>query len=157
MLRPASSLVAVLLLTSTARAEDIPAKKELPLPPPLNLGTESLQRRTAKALSAHLDRLKLYPVQAKGAGGTVVVKFRLADDRRLLESSVVTPACSDVFNKAALDLIQRAAPFPPLPYDNGWYTVKIVFEPRDERSKAPTDCPSPTRQLERPRQPRRPE
>ncbi|MGO4714918.1 energy transducer TonB family protein [Bradyrhizobium sp. 2TAF24] len=155
-----SYLTIAVLLASAARAEDVLTKTDLPLPPPLELGSprdkaEAPRNNAAAAVVAavvaHIDRFKQYPADAQGATGTVIVGFRLDASGRLLESSVVTPTCSDALNKAALATIRRAAPFPPAASYADEYTLPIVFLTRAGETM-PAGCLSPadkTRHLER--------
>jgi len=154
-----SPLAAVLLFASTAWADDVPAPKSLPLPPPLDLGSPRDKAEAprniaaaAVAVAAHIERFKQYPADARGAIGTVLVKFRLDESGRLLESSIATPTCSDALNKGALAAIRRAAPFPPGPHNEDGYEVAMVFRAIGDRPPMSADCHPPVdnvRQLER--------
>jgi len=156
MLRLLSCLTATILLASAARAENVPTGNELPLSAPLDHDTpqdetEARAKKAAAAVKARIERFKLYPLDATGEGGTVVVKFRLDGHGRLLESSIVTPNCSENLNKGALAILRWAAPFPPSDYYADGYTLPIVFEPRSEGHPIPPGCLPPPEKAKHPK------
>jgi TonB family protein len=66
-----------------------------------------------------LERNKRYPAQAQGAGLQDVVYVHIIVDRsgRLLAAAVTRSKHFSLLDRAALDLVKRAAPLPPLPDD----------------------------------------
>ena len=68
-------------------------------------------------LSAHLNRKKRYPSEAKKARqqGVVTVRFTVLADGRISASSIRTSSGHDLLDQATLDLMQRVAPLPKFP------------------------------------------
>jgi protein TonB len=63
----------------------------------------------------HLQRFKRYPSSARGAQGTVVVRFVLNREGAVIESAVTKSSGNDVLDREALEILRRASPFPPFP------------------------------------------
>jgi protein TonB len=63
----------------------------------------------------HLQRFKRYPSSARGAQGTVVVRFVLSRAGAVIESAVTKSSGNDVLDREALKILRRASPFPPFP------------------------------------------
>ena len=66
---------------------------------------------------AHLSRYRVYPPEARSSGVTGVarVRFALARDGRVLSASLAGGSGEQILDRAAIDMVQRAAPFPPFP------------------------------------------
>ena len=63
----------------------------------------------------HLQRFKRYPSSARGAQGTVVVRFVLNRAGAVIESAVTQSSGNDVLDREALEILRRASPFPSFP------------------------------------------
>ncbi len=63
----------------------------------------------------HLQRFKRYPVSARGAQGTAVVRFVLNRAGVVTESAVSKSSGNAVLDREALEILRRASPFPPFP------------------------------------------
>jgi periplasmic protein TonB len=63
----------------------------------------------------HLQRFKRYPSSARGAQGTVVVRFVLNRAGAVIESAVTKSSGNDVLDREVLEILRRASPFPPFP------------------------------------------
>jgi periplasmic protein TonB len=63
----------------------------------------------------HLQRFKRYPSSARGAQGTVVVRFVLNRAGAVIESAVTKSSGNGVLDREALEILRRASPFPPFP------------------------------------------
>ena len=63
----------------------------------------------------HLQRFKRYPSAARGAHGTVVVRFVLDRAGAVSESAVTKSSGNDALDREALEILRRASPFPPFP------------------------------------------
>jgi protein TonB len=63
----------------------------------------------------HLQRFKRYPSSARGAQGTVVLRFVLNRAGTVIESAVTKSSGSDVLDREALETLRRASPFPAFP------------------------------------------
>jgi protein TonB len=89
--------------------------------------------RFASRLLGQLNRYKQYPEQARRRGqtGVATLRFTLDRDGRLLDYSLVSSSGHDVLDEEVLDLVQRAAPYPPLPPEieaaTHSFTVPINF------------------------------
>jgi protein TonB len=74
---------------------------------------------SAKAYNAlvfgHMQRFKRYPASARGASGTVVVRFELDRTGAVIGSAVTKSSGKLTLDQEALDLLKRASPFPPFP------------------------------------------
>lgn len=71
----------------------------------------------AKSVMAHLGRHKRYPREARAEGreGEVMVAIAIGRDGRVLARSLHRSGGAPVLDRAALDLVDRAAPLPALP------------------------------------------
>jgi periplasmic protein TonB len=63
----------------------------------------------------HLQRYKRYPSSARGASGTVVVRFALNRQGDVVSSGITKSSGNEVLDEEALAILRRASPFPPLP------------------------------------------
>jgi protein TonB len=63
----------------------------------------------------HLQRFKRYPREARGVSGTTVVRFVLNRAGEVAESAVTKSSGNAVLDHEALEILQRASPFPPFP------------------------------------------
>lgn len=63
----------------------------------------------------HMQRFKRYPLSARGAAGTAVVRFELNRAGEVVDSKVTKSSGNAVLDEAALDLLRRASPFPAFP------------------------------------------
>ena len=63
----------------------------------------------------HLQRFKHYPRAARGAHGTVLVRFDLNRKGDVIASKVTRSSGNRVLDREALAILRRANPFPPFP------------------------------------------
>lgn len=63
----------------------------------------------------HLQRFRRYPRAARGAQGTVVVRFELNRKGYVIASRVTKSSGNRVLDREALAILRRASPFPPFP------------------------------------------
>ena len=63
----------------------------------------------------HLQRFKRYPSSARGAQGTVVVRFVLSRAGAVIDSAVTKSSGNDALDREALQILRRASPFPAFP------------------------------------------
>jgi periplasmic protein TonB len=66
-------------------------------------------------LVARLARLQRYPPQARGVQGVVSLAFSIDRRGNIVSSRIVKSSGAALLDAEALDLIKRAAPFPPPP------------------------------------------
>jgi protein TonB len=66
---------------------------------------------------AHLSRHRVYPLEASSRGitGVATVRFALASDGRVLSSALARTSGAGVLDEAAVAMVRRASPFPPIP------------------------------------------
>ena len=78
-------------------------------------------------ISAHLERNKRYPREAKAAGeqGTPVVRFSVDRRGRVTAIAIATSSGHDKLDRATLDLLRRVSPLPAMPKAMGRDSVTI--------------------------------
>jgi protein TonB len=66
---------------------------------------------------AHLQRYRIYPDQARAAGitGVSTVRFTLGAGGNVISVSLAGSSGQGVLDQAALAMVKRASPFPPIP------------------------------------------
>jgi periplasmic protein TonB len=64
---------------------------------------------------AHLDRHKRYPATASVDGAEVLVKLTIDESGHIVSSSIVRGSGYEMFDDAALSMIQRSDPVPRPP------------------------------------------
>lgn len=66
---------------------------------------------------AHLQRYKSYPAAAKSAGirGIATVRFSLSASGTVISAALARSSGAGVLDQAALAMVRRASPFPPIP------------------------------------------
>ncbi len=74
----------------------------------------------AKALGIYLGKVNSFVQRAKinprsRVTGTVIMRFTIGTDGSLLSKEVATSSGSKVLDEAAVNALDRAAPFPPIP------------------------------------------
>jgi protein TonB len=74
-----------------------------------------------------LETAKRYPRMARKMGieGTAVVRFKLKPEGGVEAVELVDSSGSAILDKASLETVRAAAPFP---YKEGWLKVGIVFK-----------------------------
>jgi len=106
------------------KQEDKPkAEVQPPAPetraPPKAERVDQFSQASANAYNAlvfgHMQRFKRYPLSARGAAGTVVVRFELNRAGEVVDRKVTRSSGNAVLDEAALDLLRRASPFPAFP------------------------------------------
>ena len=87
--------------------------------PPKTERLGQFMEASARAYNAlvfgHMQRFKRYPASARGASGTVLVRFELNRAGGVIGSAVTKSSGNAVLDQEALDLLRRASPFPPFP------------------------------------------
>ena len=79
-------------------------------------GTANTSSYQAEVL-AHLQRYRVYPAEAKSHGitGTAMVRFALALSGSVISASLGRGSGAAILDEAALSMVRRASPFPPIP------------------------------------------
>ena len=80
-------------------------------------------------VSAHLERNKRYPREARREGqqGTPSVRFSVDRRGRVRDVSIVTSSGHELLDEATLSLLQRVSPLPPMPRAMGRESVTITL------------------------------
>lgn len=94
-----------------------PAPETRALPKAERLGqfSEAASNAYLARVAGHLKRFIRYPMEARGASGTVLVRFELNRDGEVIGSEVKKSSGSAILDHAALAILQRASPFPSFP------------------------------------------
>lgn len=71
-------------------------------------------------------RIHRFPMPERIAQASARVRFRIAPDGRLAALSIAESSNSPQFDQFAMNVIRKAAPFPPTPDDSG-FTAEIVI------------------------------
>lgn len=97
----------------------VPPPQPLREPPSHALGADLPSIDYVKQVAAFINRVKSYPEKARAAGqqGTAVVRFTIARSGQVGSVTLVRSSGSEALDEAALALVRRAAPFPPLQAD----------------------------------------
>jgi len=79
-------------------------------------GTANVSSYQAQVL-AHLQRYRSYPAAAKNAGirGIATVRFSLSASGAVISASLARGSGAAVLDEAAVAMVRRASPFPPIP------------------------------------------
>jgi protein TonB len=83
--------------------------------------TEERGRANASAyqakLAAHLRRFRTFPAEAreKGISGTAIVRFTVASSGAVTAASLAKSSGAGILDQAAVAMVRRASPFPPMP------------------------------------------
>ena len=84
--------------------------------------------RYEELLYAWMEKHKQYPMlaQRRGLEGAGVVRVRIARDGHLLENAIVRSTGDATLDRAALDMVRRADPFPGVPADYDGESFEFV-------------------------------
>ena len=105
---PSAQSVASARISDVAAAPDSAPGREEDAPP-------AALHSWRQALIAQIERHKRFPENAAGRSGVATIAFDLDAGGRLTGVRLVTSSGSRALDQAALDLIQRAQPFPAPP------------------------------------------
>jgi periplasmic protein TonB len=80
-----------------------------------------------RKLTGILAHNKRYPPEAvsRGEHGTVIVSFTLDREGQLIDSQVKQTSGSAILDQAAIELVKRSQPFPPLPSDYSGARIQL--------------------------------
>jgi periplasmic protein TonB len=94
-----------------------PAPEDRALPREEHVGkfTQAGSNAYNSLVLGHLRRFMRYPKEAHSARGKVGVRFVLNRAGEIIESSVTKSSGKDVLDRAALEILHRASPFPKFP------------------------------------------
>jgi protein TonB len=94
-----------------------PAPETRAPPPTQHVGrfTQAGSNAYNALILGHLQRFKRYPRAAKGAVGTVTVRFVLDRAGEVMKTEVTKSSGNSVLDEEALAILHRASPFPPFP------------------------------------------
>lgn len=119
-----------------AAAEPVVVASASPAPP----APDDLNSALALQVASQLEHYKFYPRAARRdrIEGTALLRFSLDRDGRLLARELVTSSGHAILDRAALDLLARAAPYPALPHDAALERIELTL-PVDYRLVAAVD------------------
>jgi TonB family protein len=82
---------------------------------------------TLSLIIRKIEAAKRYPRMARKMGieGTAIVRFKLRPEGQVEAVEIVDSSGSEILDKASLETVRAAAPFP---YKEGWLKVGIVFK-----------------------------
>jgi protein TonB len=105
------------MTTAPPASEARPADAATAPAPGLSALAARAQASWHKSLSAHINRYKRYPNEARARKieGAVSIEFTLDRHGNILGSRVVKSSGSSLFDQEALAMLQRAAPLPAPP------------------------------------------
>ena len=101
--------------------------------PEIDLAGDALQS-FARAVRRKIESSKKYPVSAQTAGieGRTSVKMTILKDGRLRKAEVMKSSGYEILDRAALQSVRDAAPFPPIPQkvrrDELEMSITLVFK-----------------------------
>jgi periplasmic protein TonB len=80
-------------------------------------------------LEAHLQKFHKYPrsAQRRNVEGTVLLRFRMDRNGKVLSYSIERTSEHEVLDEAALAMIERAQPLPPLPDDVPGESIELII------------------------------
>jgi protein TonB len=119
-----------------APPSNIPPAPATTAPPRQHQATAAETNAWHKGIFAQIQRYKDYPASARARGEKGVVQVAFAIDRqgRVIASSVAQASGFASLDRAAMDTIQKAQPFPPPPVDlqgdEFKFTVPVSFSIR---------------------------
>jgi len=122
----------------TAQSDRVPAQTQMAAisPAPSNTPTKRDYSWLSEAILRRVEELKRYPASARvdRAEGKVVVKAVINEDGNLGEVEVFQSSGHPTLDKAAVDTMRQAAPFPlPHPLGQRRMTIKIPMSYRLDR------------------------
>jgi TonB family protein len=137
-MRRLPSIVLLILTSLSPLAWADPASAE-----PIEISQEVLIN-----LAAHVAKFKAYPSDVYGVTGTVVVDFVLDSKGQLYRHWIVKSSCFPAMDQAALAMLERAVPFPPLAlpfgHERAKFRVPVRFsKPKDMPAEKTPTKPSP--------------
>jgi protein TonB len=115
---------------------NIPPAPVTTAPPRPHTATAAETNEWHKGIFARIQRHKDYPASARARGEKGVVQVAFAIDRqgRVISSNVAHASGFATLDRAAMETIQKAQPFPPppadLPGDEFKFTVPVAFSIR---------------------------
>ena len=87
--------------------------------PPKNERVAQFSEAGSNAYNAlifgHLQRFKRYPLAARGASGSVLVRFELSRSGEVISTKVTKSSGNEILDREALEILRRASPFPAFP------------------------------------------
>lgn len=97
-----------------------------------NQAEQATLQRYLQQIVKKIEARKAYPRQARSKGwqGTVVIKIQILSDGAVVQLELATPSKYETLNKAALEAIKQAQPFPKFPDEikNPSLTINIPIQ-----------------------------
>ncbi len=106
-----------------------PGSAAAPAAPATRKAAAPTCRATRRKLAAHLRRYRSFPAEARdrGISGTATVRFTVNRGGAVIGASLAKSSGSGVLDQAAVAMVYRASPFPPIPsgFAAGTLTVNV--------------------------------
>jgi periplasmic protein TonB len=113
-------------------APPVPETRAPPPTPKVAQFTQAASNAYDALILGHLQRFKRYPSAARGAVGTVTVRFTLNRAGEVTKSEVTKSSGNSVLDREAIEILHRANPFPPFPAaksgTDDFYIAPIKFD-----------------------------
>jgi protein TonB len=96
--------------------------------------TDDVLQSFAEAVRRKIESKKRYPIAAQRVGieGRTGIKMTILKDGRLQKVEIVKPSGYEILDRAALQSVRDAAPFPPIPKEMGrdeiQMSIHLVFK-----------------------------
>ncbi len=111
-------VIAAILIASTARGGDHPSH-------PMELTVTPDYRQS---VLLWLEKFRYFPESAsrREIEGQTIVRITIAKDGKLLASTVKESSGYELLDTAAIDIVRRAAPYPPIPKDVDGASIQLT-------------------------------
>lgn len=96
-------------------APPAPETRAMPKGERLGRFSEAASNAYDARVAGHLKRFIHYPMEARGASGTVMVRFELNREGEVIGSEVKKSSGNSILDRAALAILHHASPFPSFP------------------------------------------
>lgn len=96
-------------------APPAPETRAMPKGERLGRFSEAASNAYDARVAGHLKRFIHYPMEARGASGTVMVRFELNREGDVIGSEVKKSSGNSILDRAALTILHHASPFPSFP------------------------------------------
>jgi TonB family protein len=90
-----------------------------------------------------------FPIEACGKDGQATVAFRIDRTGKLMSSNIASGAGFPALDKAALEMVRNAQPFPPAPPDVADADLKLVAPINFAKADRPISCEAAIRREEK--------
>jgi protein TonB len=93
-----------------------------------------------RQIVAQLQLHQYFPIEGCGKDGQAKVAFRIDRTGKLMSSNIVSGTGFPALDKAALEIVRRAQPFPPAPTEVADDDLKLVAPMIFAKADGPISC-----------------